>query len=306
MPFRQGHLLYFVTIAEEGQFTRAARRLHMAQPALSQAIAQLESELGLRLLERHPRGVTLTPAGAAFYEKARVAVATAADALQTAESLARADEGTIEFGFLGAPPGLDSPAALEKFGRIYPHIDVHYHELPFPTLPTATWLSTVDVAACHAPPADPAVWSEVLRVEPCMVLAPTRHPLAAMDELNVADVLDETFVGFHPSVAPEWSAFWNLDDHRGGPPLKVTPDLATNPQEVLAALSMRDAITTVPSSAARVLTSPMAGVRTIPLLGAHPARIVLLGHEARRNPLVATMLEFARSLGHPESDVAGS
>ncbi len=66
--------LYFVTVVEEGQITRAATRLHVAQPALSQAIAKLEDSVGVRLLERHARGVTPTPAGAAFLEKARAAL----------------------------------------------------------------------------------------------------------------------------------------------------------------------------------------------------------------------------------------
>ncbi len=105
MPFRPGQLHYFVTVAQEGQITRAARKLHIAQPALSQAIAQLETDLGLKLLERHARGVTLTEAGEKFLEKARVAVAADRDALQTAQSLARAQTGVIEFGFLGTPPG---------------------------------------------------------------------------------------------------------------------------------------------------------------------------------------------------------
>src|SRR6202035_2948495 len=98
MPFKRGQLLYFVTVAEEGQITRAAARLHVAQPALSQAIAQLEEELGIELLERHPRGVTLTAAGEAFLPKARAAVAADADAALAAEWLARSSEGTIEFG----------------------------------------------------------------------------------------------------------------------------------------------------------------------------------------------------------------
>src|SRR5271165_6440278 len=91
MPFKRGHLRYFVTVAEEGQVTRAAERLHIAQPALSQAIAQLECDLGLQLLERQPRGVTLTPAGEVFLEKARTVLAATKDAVLTAESLARTE-----------------------------------------------------------------------------------------------------------------------------------------------------------------------------------------------------------------------
>jgi LysR family nitrogen assimilation transcriptional regulator len=68
MSFRRGHLRYFVTVVEERQITRAAAKLHIAQPALSHAMAQLEAELGVQLLERHARGVTPTAAGSRLYE----------------------------------------------------------------------------------------------------------------------------------------------------------------------------------------------------------------------------------------------
>src|SRR5438270_7543325 len=90
--FRQ--FRYFVTVAEEGQMTRAARRLQLAQPALSQAIARLENQVGVKLLDRNPRGVTLTAAGQAFVEKARAALDAVDAAEATARSLARAEAGT--------------------------------------------------------------------------------------------------------------------------------------------------------------------------------------------------------------------
>src|ERR1700704_6902157 len=96
MSFTQVQLRYFVAVARELQITRAARKLNVAQPALSQAIAQLESELGVQLLERQVRGVTLTPAGEVFYEKALAAVAAVCEAGQTAQALARAPGGTGE------------------------------------------------------------------------------------------------------------------------------------------------------------------------------------------------------------------
>jgi DNA-binding transcriptional LysR family regulator len=286
-------LEYFVAVAEEGQMTRAARRLNVAQPALSQAIAQLEAEFGLKLLDRHARGVTLTAAGMALYEKARLAVAANLDAVQTAYSLARSQAGTIEFGFVGSPPGLHSPAKLEAFSLAYPEIEIHYRELHFPTLPTARWLADVDVVACHLPAADPSVWTRLVWREPRMILAPRRHRLARRTQLSVDEVLDEEYIGYASAIDPIWAGWWSLDDHRGGPPERITPDGAANPQEVFAALAMSDAITAVPASAAGAILNVPSGVSAIPLLDAAPAKIVLAGHEGRANPLVAALLAFA-------------
>lgn len=296
-----------MAVAEEGQMTRAARRLEVAQPALSQAIAQLEAEFGLRLLDRHARGVTLTPAGAALYEKARAAVMANRDAVETARSLARSQAGTIEFGFVGSPPGLDSPVQLEAFARAYPEVEIRYRELPFPTTPTARWLAGVDLVACHLPPADEQVWARPLRREPRMMLVPRRHPLSSRNELSLEDVLDETYVGIAPAVDRVWAGFWSLDDHRGGPPRQVTADAAANPQEVIAALAMSEAITAIPYSVAGVILNVLTGVSAIPLRDAAPALIVLAGHEGRANPLVETVLAFADGWvsGRAEEGAAG-
>jgi DNA-binding transcriptional LysR family regulator len=293
MAFRRGHLEYFVAVAEEGQVTSAARRLGVAQPAVSQAIAQLESETGLQLLERHARGVRLTAAGESFYAKARLAVAATGDAMSTARSLARAQQGTIEFGFLGAPPSIEGRIEMEGFAMAYPDIDVRYRDLPFPTRSTSAWLGEVDVAACHLPPTDEAVWCKVIRREPRIALIPGEHPLAGREHLDVAEVLDETYIGFDPSVDPDWAGFWCLNDHRGGPPERMTGDCAGNPQEVLAALGAGSAITVVPRAAANVLSNVLASTRAIPLRDAEPARIALVGHRDQRNPLVAALLSYA-------------
>jgi DNA-binding transcriptional LysR family regulator len=297
MNFKRRHLSYFVAIAEEGQITRAARKLELAQPALSQAIAQLESDLGFKLLERHARGVTLTAPGEVFLVKARAAVAAWSDAAATAQSLARVRGGRIEFGFLGVPPALDSPEILEMFCLAHPEIDLCYRELTFPSTLTDSWLRDVDVAVCHCPPADSRVWVHELRCEPRVVLVPGRHPLAESRELTIADVLDETFIGFHPLVDAAWAGFWSLDDHRGARPRRSTADGATNAQEVLAALAARQAITTVPAVVARLLPSVAAGVVAIPLSGADPARMMLVGHQDRANPLVENLRMFARGIG---------
>ncbi len=296
MPFRSHQLRYFVTVAEEGQITRAASKLRIAQPVLSQSIAQLERQLGVTLLERNPRGVSPTAAGEAFLAKARIAIAAADEAVDTAKMLARGTKGVIELGFVVAPPGLHSPRPLKALAKAHPEIDIRYRELPFPFTPTRSWLSEVDVAACHRPPADPEVWSRPFGREPRVVLAAKGHPLAERSELKVADVLDETFIGFHPATEPQWAGFWSLDDHRGGPPRHVTTDQVTKGQEVLAAIALGTAITTAPAVVAAVLTGPQTGVVTIPLDDARPSEVVLVGRNDHRTRPVETMLAFFLSL----------
>jgi DNA-binding transcriptional LysR family regulator len=296
MQFRPNHLHYFVTVADEGQITRAAEHLHIAQPALSHAIAQLEAQVGVQLLERHPHGVSLTPAGQALYEKALMAVTAASDAEQTARMLTRTKTHLVEFGFVVAPPGLHSPGPLKRLAEAHPEIEIHYRELPFPSTPTRSWLSEVDIAACHLPPADPEVWVRPFGREPRVMLAAKHHPLAGHGALKVADVLDETFVGFDPSTDQGWAGFWSLDDHRGAPPRCVTTDGVANGQEVLASLALRTAITTAPALVGTLLAGLQTRVVTIPLDDAAPSEVVLVGRNDRRSPAVETMLAFFDSL----------
>ena len=295
MTFRRSHLDYFVAVAEEGQITRAAARLHVAQPALSQAMAQLESELGVMLLARHSRGVTLTPAGEAFLPKARAAVAAHSEAALTAEWLARAAQGNIDFGFVGHAPALDSPGLLEAFRSSHPDVNLRFRELPFPSSQTKLWLSEVDLAVCHRPPEDPGTWMHTLREEPRVVLLSRTHPLVEHDQLTVEDVVGQTFVGVDPSVDSDWGGFWSLDDYRGSPAVR-TRDHAKNAQEMLAALASAEAITTAPGSVAAMLLTDLSGITAIPLTDASPAVITLSGHADRNNSLVAEVLTFAQGL----------
>jgi DNA-binding transcriptional LysR family regulator len=297
MTFRRGQLEYFVAVAQEGQMTRAARRLGVAQPALSQAIAQLESELGLRLLDRHARGVTLTDAGRTLYDKALVAVAASDDAVSAARLLARGQEGTIVFGFLGAPPSLDSRVEMEGFASRHPTIAMQYRELPFPPSSTPAWLASVDLAVSHAPPQHPDVWTRHVRNEGRYALMPASHRLAAREAVAPEDVLAERYIGFAQRVDPEWAGFWSLDDLRGCPPERVTDDGASNPAEVLAALARGgDALTLVPAAAATVLESVLAEVAAVPLRDAPPARITITGHRDMRNPHAQTLVGYVDEL----------
>jgi DNA-binding transcriptional LysR family regulator len=296
MSIKRGQLRYFVTVADEGQITRAAAKLHIAQPALSQAIAHLESELGVALLERHARGVSLTSAGEAFLPKARAAVASERELEIAAESLTRSARGILDLGFIGPPPTMNAPLLFDAFARARPEAQVCFHDLRFPNGPTTTWLEGVDTAFCHPPAAETGVRVQAVRVEPRAVVLPRSHPLADRAELSVADVLDETFVSYHPNVQPAWAGFHSLDDHRGEPPRSVTVDRAQTSLEMLGIMSTRQAVTSVPLSDAKIVESVVAQVVAIPLSDAHPAVLSLVWNEENRHPLVAVLVAVAEAL----------
>jgi DNA-binding transcriptional LysR family regulator len=294
--FSQVQLRYFVTVSEEGQITRAARKLHIAQPALSQALAQLESELDIVLFERHPRGVTLTAAGETFLVKARAALAAEAETVQVALSLRRAANATIAVGFVGPPPAISTPELFAAFAEGKPEAKISYQDLPFPQGPTSAWLASVDVVVCHRPDAEGGLGEQPVRVEPRAAVMHRDHSLARRPQLDVAEVLDETFVGYHPDVQPGWAGFHSLDDHRGGPPGRLTDDAAQTSLQMLGIMSSPHAITTVPYADAKLAAQVLPDIVAIPLHDAAPAVVSLVWRRDTTNPLIDDLVAAAKRL----------
>lgn len=295
--FSQVQLRYFVTVSEEGQITRAAKRLHIAQPALSQALAQLESELDIVLFVRHPRGVTLTQAGEAFLVKARAALAAEAETAQMALSLRRAANGAIAVGFVGPPPAVSTPELFAAFAELNPDAQVAFQDLPFPRGVTSAWMADVDVAVCHLPSIEEKELSaQPVRLEARAVLVHRDHALAQRSELGVADALEETFVGYHPEVQGAWAGFHSLDDHRGGPPENLTDDHALTTLQMLGIMSTPRAITTVPYADAKLAAQVLPDVLAIPLRDAAPAVVSLVWRRETGNQLVDDLAELAKGL----------
>jgi len=296
MPLRLEQLRYFVAVAEEEQLTRAAQRLHLAQPALSKAISQLEGDLGVELFARQARGVALTPAGDAFLAKARIALAATDDAVWTAERLARAARGTMRVGFIGPPPPLNAPELFAVFADTHPEAEISFHALSFPITPTDAWLEDVDVAFCHPPAVGAEVSVQAFRAEPRVVVAPNDHALAERGEVAVSDVLDETYISYHPTVQSAWAGFHSLDDHRGEPAPNMTRDHVRTPLEILAVMSSRRGVTALPACDAAIVERALPGTVGLPLQGADEAVLSLVWRTENTGPLLEALVSLAERL----------
>jgi DNA-binding transcriptional LysR family regulator len=286
-------LRYFVTVADEGQMVRAARTLQLAQPALSQAISKLESQLGVKLLYRHPRGVTVTPAGQAFLEKARATLDAADDVDATARSWARAQAGRLLVGFLSLTPPMSAKELFDRFADAHPEVTLQWRELPYPTPDARAWLGDTDAALIWLAPNGPGLARQVIRTSPLVVAVSERHPLAGRSQLAVDEVLDETFPGVADWCDSDWAGFWRLDRYRGAP-ANCTADAAETPQEVASMVASGRAITTSPE----IVAIPFAqlGIKAIPLIGPEPAELTLVWPQEATNPLVEELVALAREI----------
>src|ERR1700747_1411189 len=123
------HLRYFLAVAETLHFSKAAERLGMAQPPLSQQIKRLEERIGHRLFDRTTRGVKLTLAGQLLADRARSTMEKVHDDLEQVRRLGRGEEGTLTVGFSGSVMFTELPAAIESYCRRYPKVELRLREM---------------------------------------------------------------------------------------------------------------------------------------------------------------------------------
>jgi DNA-binding transcriptional LysR family regulator len=197
------HLRYFVAVAEELHFGRAARQLHIVQPALSKQISLLESELGVRLLQRSRRRVELTGAGQAFLADARRVLAQADLAVEHAAAAARGETGVLVVGFI--PPALNSvlPAALGRYRERYPGVRLVLRESTNRSAVAGVLAERIHISFVRVPFGDCDLDSDVVYEEPVILALPGGHPLAAWEVVPLAALRDEDFVMIPRSQEPE-------------------------------------------------------------------------------------------------------
>jgi DNA-binding transcriptional LysR family regulator len=206
------HLRYFVAVAEELHFRRAAERLHVAQPAISEQIRKLEAELGVTLLNRTHRDVSLTAPGAALLEEARVVLRQADVAVRVARTAQQRQLGRLRIGYLADSTPASIPQALARFHTAAPGIEVLLQSGPSLRLAKDVRGGSLDLAVLclPAPVGDLRVTS--LGTETAVVALPTNDRLASYPSVSPAQIGERPLVllpraqnpGFHDGVIATW------------------------------------------------------------------------------------------------------
>ena len=198
------HLRYFVAVAEECHFGRAAQRLHIAQPPLSQQIKQLEAELGVQLLTRSTRRVDLTPAGAQYLERARSILANVDAARDDAQLIRDGRMGRVTIGFTGSATYELLPGMSRMLRTELPGLELDLRgELLTPTQVAGLVDGTLDIGFLRPPVQVPEVEVHPLRREPLVVVLPETHVQAGRARVALADLAEEPFITYpsqHRSV----------------------------------------------------------------------------------------------------------
>jgi len=217
-------LRYFLAVGEALNFTKAAAQLRVGQPALSRQVQDLEDEIGVDLLRRSPRGVTLTAEGKLFLDEVRDLLKRADESVEKVRALARGEYGELHIGYAPSPTVEILPPALAAFQKAVPQVKVLLHDLSSDELIAGLRNATLELAIMVEPDSEQAagIEFEVLRTYPvCVALAAT-HPLARLKYIPLEKLSAEPLVGLRRKYYPEY--YRNLS--RIFAPIGVKPRIA--------------------------------------------------------------------------------
>jgi DNA-binding transcriptional LysR family regulator len=195
-------LTCFIAVAETLHFRKAAERLRLAQPALSQQIRRLEEDLGCQLLRRDRRHVELTPAGLALLDAGRRALVQLTQAAEAAQRTAASHVALLRVGFLSPAAFAIVPDILRLLRVAHPHVHLVLREGDSVKLLEEVRLGLLDVAFVRGPITAPGVRIDTLRREPLVLVLPSGHRLARRRRVELAQVAGEPFIGFPRDTAP--------------------------------------------------------------------------------------------------------
>lgn len=287
-------LRYFLAVAEELHFTRAAERLYVSQPALSKQVRALERQLGVELFRRDRHGVTLTGAGEALLPHARRVLADWSQGATAVAAARSAQRGTLVVG-MSTSPGRGGllPAIRSRFTAARPDAVLRVRQVSWedPTAGLADGDADVAFVWLPLPDADRYAWT-VIAEEPRLIALPETHPLASRPELDFADLADEPFLALPESAGP-LRDHWLALDERAGRTARVGAEIAGT-EETYEALVAGLGICLVAAGNAPLIT--LGGVVTRAVRGVSPSRYVLAWREGDDRPLVRAYAEACRSV----------
>lgn len=197
------HLRYFVAVAEERSFTRAAQRLGIAQPPLSQQIRKLERQLGVLLIERNSRSVTLTAAGTALLQEARVLLSRADETRRIVRQVGDGEAGALRIGSVSSAFSGVLLKLLPAFLDRYPEVTPVVYEMEATPQLEALAHRSIDVAFLRVSKPHPGIQIHTLLNERLVAALPQAHPLARKREVSIGELLREPLVLFPRAAAPE-------------------------------------------------------------------------------------------------------
>jgi DNA-binding transcriptional LysR family regulator len=285
---------YFVAVAEELHFGRAATRLHIAQPSLSHQIRRLEQQLGVNLLERTSRHVTLTPAGQTLLKEGRRLLNQAQRVVRVTRAAATTQ---VTIGFTGSAGGTLFGNALASFKAEQPGVEVSIRELLFDQIDELAQ-GRVDLAFTRLLPDQAEYEIEVLAREPRVVALSTSHRLAGRASLVFADLADESFIT-NPAVQDAGPPQrWLQEQQRHGLPGRVAAEAASI-QEILTLVAANRGVCIVPASVAQM--HPRDDIRYLGVTDAEKAVISIAWNAETMRPTVAAFIDVARQVARTDA-----
>jgi DNA-binding transcriptional LysR family regulator len=287
------HLRYFVAVAEELNFSRAAERLHVAQPALSAQIRALESQLGCELFARTTRKVELTPNGRLLLEDAYEILRRADGAVAKLQAAARGERGILRIGFAAHGAVEIGMEILRRFGEEDPAVETELVSAStLEGLQRAVVDHETDVAFAWLPLVFDELAATTIRKEPKLVAMHPEHPLAQGDVVRPEDLASEPIVGpweyMPPGLLAAWFEPFRPNGRRDGDPTAMSVD------ESLAFASRGLALYCVPESASRFYPRP--GVVFRPILDVPPAEVGVAWRAASASAAVASFVRTAQAV----------
>ncbi len=286
-------LRYFVAVAEELHFSRAATRLHITQPALSRQIRALEAEVGIILLRRTKRTVELTEAGTAFLVEVRKALQQVELAIHVAQRAARGEIGTLRIAFTPSAMHRVLPKILKQFRDRHPDVKLEMTELCTLDQVNALRTETVDLGLLHPPIEAPLLDLYPLQGEKLVVALPATHPLAKQQQLPLKSVATESFI-LHPRCEGPvlYDQILSLCRAAGFEPHIVHEEVKHQTRVGLVAAGI--GITFVPKS---LQQSALAGVTYCPLTGTAPElQLAVAWRKEHMSPALQKVLKVIQNI----------